>query len=217
MQDITLSLEKREVVGKKVKHLRNSGKVPAVIHDHGKESVHVMGPYVELMKTYQSAGGHHPITLEVGKQRYMALIKDADFEPKKRKLRHLVFNAIRQDQKVEAEIPVHIEGEIPAEKAGFMVIKQLDHVLVESLPKDLPEGLAVDGAKLAEIGDSVTVADIPVPSGVAIMTEAEHPIAVVEETKAQISEESTEEGTEEAGEVPSEHGGDKAEEAAEEE
>ena len=35
--DIVVELEKREVVGKGLRHLRSEGKVPAVIHDHGKE------------------------------------------------------------------------------------------------------------------------------------------------------------------------------------
>ena len=38
-QDITLVLENREAVGKAVKQLRREGQLPAVIHDHGKESI----------------------------------------------------------------------------------------------------------------------------------------------------------------------------------
>lgn len=191
--DITLTLEKREVLGKAVKSLRRTGQVPAVIHDHGKESVHVQAPLLELLKTYQHAGKHHPVNLKLGGQNYLALIKDVDFEPKKHQLRHVVFNAVRQDEKVEAEVPIHLEGEIPAEKAGLMIITTTDVVTVEALPKDLPDALTVDASSLAEIGDKVTVADIKVPQGVEITSDAELVIAGVEETKEQISEEATEE------------------------
>jgi len=192
-KDIALEVQERTVQGKAVKQLRNDGFIPAVIHDHGKESKVIMVPYLELQKVYQEAGKHHPLELSVGGQKFVALIKDIDMDPKKQQMRHVVFNAIKQDEVVETEVPIELEGEIPAEKAGLMVITQLDHVQIEALPRDLVDELTVDASKLVEIGDKITVADIVVPQGVTILTDSEHPIAVVEETKAQISEEETEE------------------------
>ena len=90
--------------------------------------------------------------------------KDAHYHPAKRQLEHIVFQAIRQDEKVEAEVPIVLEGDIPAEKAGLMVLHQLDHVEVEALPKDLPDELKVDATRLAELGDKITVADLQIPS-----------------------------------------------------
>lgn len=215
---ITLSLDKRETVRKGLNQFRRDGQTPAVIHNHGQESIIVSGPYLDMLRVYQQAGKHHPVNLQVGDKKYMALIKNVDFDPKKRELRHIVFNAIKQDVKQKTEVPVHfIEGEIPAEKAGLMVIRQLDEVEIEALPKDLIDELRVDVSGLAEIGDKVTVADIKAPEGVEILTEAEHPIATVEETKAQISEEAEEETAEgeegaegeEAGEGESAAEGDK--------
>lgn len=191
--DITLTLEKRTVVGKQVRALRRENTVPAVIHNHGKESVIVSAPFVELTKVFEEAGKHHPVNLTVGGDKYLALIKTVDLDPRKNTLRHVVFGAIRQNEKVKAEIPLHLEGdEIPAEKAGYMVITHLDHVEVEALPRDLPDVLNVSTASLAEIGDKISVADIKVPEGVTMLTELEHSIASVEETKAQMSEESEE-------------------------
>lgn len=192
---ITLSVEKRTVEGKAVKHLRKEGMTPAVIHDHGKESMIIMAPSVEVRKAYQKAGKHQPLSLNLGKQSYMAIIKDVDFDPKKQQMRHVVFNAIKQDEKVETEIPVHLVGEIPAEKAGLMVIRYLDHVEIEALPKDLVDSLEIDATVLVEIGDKVNVSDIKVPAGVTVLTEPEHSIAGVEETKAQMSEEAAEDAT----------------------
>ncbi len=187
-EEIALVLEKRSVLGKQVKHLRNGGLVPAVIHDHGKPSKVVMAPYIELIKVYREAGKHHPLSLTLGKDTYMALIKDVDFEPTKHQLRHVVFNAIKQDEKVETEIPLRLIGDIPAEKASLLVLTQLDHVEVEALPKDLPDVLEVDASKLAEVGDHLTVADIVTPAGVTILTEPEMQIAIVEMPKDQVAE-----------------------------
>mgnify|MGYP001579460019 CR=1 FL=1 len=221
-KDIALSLQERTVQGKQVRQLRRDGLVPAVIHDHGKPSKIVMASGIEMGKVYSEAGKHHPLELSLGKETYMALIKDVDFDPKKHQLRHVVFNAIKQDEKVETEIPVHLEGEIPAEKAGLMVIRQLDNVDIEAFPRDLVDELKVDVSSLAEIGDRVTVADIKVPSGVTILTEAEHPIATVEETKEQISEAAEEEtvegeeGETKEGEEKPEPGSEKKESGEEE-
>lgn len=196
--DAPVKLEQRTVVGKGLNHLRQDGTVPAVIHNHGQDSIHVMGPERELVKVYQAAGKHHPLNLEVGKDKFLALIKDAHFNPVNRRLQHVVFQAIKQDEKVEAEVPIRLEGEIPAEKIGLMILHQLDHVEVEALPKDLPDELIVDATKLAEMGDEISVADLQVPSGVTVLTEAEHPIARAVETKAMISEEEQAEAETEA-------------------
>ncbi len=205
-QDISLLVAERTVEGKAVKGLRKTGIIPAVIHDHGQESKIIQAPYSDIWKAYQQAGKHHPVTLSLGSKKIMTIIKDIDIDPKKHELRHVVFNAIKMDEKVETEVPVHLVGEIPAERASLLVIRQLDHVVIEALPKDLIDLLEVDASKLVEIGDKIFVSDIVVPAGVTILTEAEHPIATVEESKAQMSEEAAEEASEESAEVPSDHG-----------
>jgi large subunit ribosomal protein L25 len=210
---IALTLERREVLGKGLGQLRRDGKVPAVVHDHGKPSVHVMANFNEINKVFLAAGKHHPVNLTVEGQKYMALIKDADFEPRKHTLRHVVFNAIKADEKQQTEVPVHFteDAEIPAEKAGLMIIRNLDAVEIEALPKDLIDEITIDPSGLTEIGDKLTVADLQVPATVTILTEPEHAIATVEETKAQMSEEAAEEEAAEgeAGDVPADNGGEK--------
>jgi len=190
--DKPIALPQRTVVRKQLAGLRADGMVPAVIHNHGANSIHVMAPEQELVGIYREAGKHHPLNLEVGSDKFLVLIKDAHFNPVKRRLQHVVFQAIRRDEKVEAEVPIHIEGEIPAEKIGLMILHQLDEVEVEALPANLPDELKVDGAKLAELHDKITVADLQVPEGVTILADSEHPIATVVETKAQIAEEEAE-------------------------
>lgn len=187
--DMSLNLEQREVSGKNLGSIRKEGLVPAVIHNHGQASIMVMAPANQLGKIYKQAGKHHPLNLKVSGKDFLALIKDVHVHPVKRRIDHVVFQAIRTDEKVEAEIPVHMIGDSPAEKVGLMVLHQLDHVNVEALPKDLPDALSFNAEKLAELHDKVVVSDLVVPAGVTILTEADHPIAVVVETKAQISEE----------------------------
>lgn len=184
-QEITIKLSKRTIEGKAVRGLRRDGIVPAVIHDHGKDSVIVMGSFSDINKAYNSAGKHHPISVDVEGTKYVTLIKDVDFEPRKHTIRHIVFNAIKADEKQQTEIPLEYTGDAEAEKAGLEVIHNLDSVEIEALPRDLIDKLEIDISGLAEVGDKLTVADLKAPSGVTILTDAEHPIATVEEPKVQ--------------------------------
>jgi large subunit ribosomal protein L25 len=186
---ISLTLEPRTTTGKAVKHLRTAGQIPAVIHDHGKDSVVVQADSVALLKVWRQAGKHHPIELTAGDQSYVALIKEAVFDPKKHLLTHVVFNAVDKNQKVDADIPVrphYDEGNesSPAERAGLIVLTQLETVQVKAIATKLPDFLEYDAEKLVEIGDHVTVADLTIPEGVELITEAEHSMATVYEPSA---------------------------------
>jgi large subunit ribosomal protein L25 len=186
---INLQVEPREVTGKAVKHLRKSGHVPAVIHDHGKASVIVQGDAAAMLKAYRVAGKHHPIQLKAGSKTYTAMIKTAEFEPRKHQLNHIVFNAVSADQKVEAEVPIHAQYEegneaSPAERAGLMVLATAESVMVEALATKLPDVLYYDAEKLVEVGDHVTIADLIVPDGVEIKADPNQGIASVFEPSA---------------------------------
>jgi large subunit ribosomal protein L25 len=218
---INLDLEPREITGKAVKHLRRQGRVPAVIHDHGKPSVHVQGDAVAMLKVWRQAGKHHPVQLKAGDQSYVGLIKDAEFDPKKHQLRHIVFNAVDRDQKVEAEIPVrprYDEGNesSPAERNSLIVLSQLETVQVKAIATKLPDFLEYDAEKLVEIGDHVTVADLTIPEGVELETEPGHTIATVYEPSALAAANDAAGGDaepEDVADVEAEEGGDTDQEA----
>lgn len=188
-EKISLDLLKRTVVGKGLRALRSSGHVPVIIHNHGDESLAAQSEYRALFKVHQQAGKHHPVEINLEGKKILAIIKDAHIEPVKQRLEHVVFQSIRQNEKVKAEIPVVFVGdEIPAEKKGLLVLRHLDTVEVEALPKNLPDTLEVDATKLSNEGDKLTVADISAPEGVSILTDIEHGIATVEVPKDQIAE-----------------------------
>lgn len=207
--DEVIELKPRKTLRKGLASLRQQGLVPGVIHNHGAESVHIEIPQMQLSRLYQEAGKHHPVQLKVGSQEFLALIKDVHMNPVKRRMQHIVFMAIKQNEKAEAEIPIRMEGEIPAEKAGLMVLRQLDTVQVEALPRYLPDELVVDATKLVELQDRITVADLKVPANVTVLTEADHPIAMVVETPALASEEAEEaaEAAAEEGQLPEQPAG----------
>lgn len=186
---INLELSSREVTGKAVKHLRKTGQIPAVIHDHGKESILVQGDGVAMLKVYKTAGKHHPVHLKADSKSYTAMIKVAEFDPRKHQLNHIVFNAVSVNQKVEAEVPIkpqYSEGNesSPAERAGLMIISTSDTAIVSALPKNLPDEVYYDAEALVEVGDHVTMGDLIIPKDVELISDPAQGIASVFEPSA---------------------------------
>lgn len=189
MQTVTVTLEPRTVTGKAVKHLRKEGIVPAVIHDHGKESLIMQVEYQTAYKAYQDAGKHAPVEVKADGKTYTTLIKSVTFDPIYNAMTHIVFNAVKANETVEATIPVHprfAEGNdaSPAERSGLIVLTNVESVDVKALPKNLPEMLVYDAEKLVVVGDHATVADLIVPAGVVVETAADKTIASVYEPSA---------------------------------
>ena len=64
---ITLLVEPRDTLGKGVKRLRKTGIVPAVIHDHGKDSIHIQAEYQALVKVLHPVSYTH-LTLPTNRE-----------------------------------------------------------------------------------------------------------------------------------------------------
>lgn len=204
---ITLNLSERKELGKSVKRIRREGMVPANIYERGKDSIAVTGTYVEMTKVYIAAGKHHPVVLSVDGTSHLAMIKDVDIDPVKNTIRHIAFHAVNKNETVEAEIPVRVDGEIPAERMSLMVLHTMDTVQVEALPGNLPDELLIDGSKLVEVGDRVNVSDIIVPKNVVVLNDPDLTVAIVEEPKDQIAAAAADNEDEaDAADVPSANG-----------
>jgi large subunit ribosomal protein L25 len=185
-EKVELTVEERNVVGKKVQLLRREGYVPAVVYGSDFAPRSVMAPQVLMTKAVHKAGKHQPVELQLGGTKRLAMIKSTDFDPVKHQLRHVAFHVVKQNEEVETQVPVVVagEGETPAEKAGLVVLTTIETVEVKALPAQLPDRLEVPGERLTEIGDHLTVADIVVPQGVTMVSDPEQVVATVYEPSA---------------------------------
>lgn len=165
---ISIELTKRDMHGKKVAKLRRDGLTPGVVYGAGLEPVSVQVESGVASKVYKAAGHHTPVHATIDGKKKITMIKDVDIDPVKHQIRHMSFHAVKQNQSVEAEVPVHLigEGESAAEKAGLVVLQAIDHVMVKALPMDLPEAIEVSILDLKEHGDHVTLGDAKLPTGV---------------------------------------------------
>ncbi|HEU5187125.1 MAG TPA: 50S ribosomal protein L25 [Candidatus Saccharimonadales bacterium] len=188
-EKVKLTVEERSVTGKKVARLRKEGLVPAVMYGNDVAAKSVMAPSMLVQKVWHAAGKRQPIELTLGHTKRLAMIKSADIDPVKHKVRHLSLHVVKQNEKVDAEVPIKIklsEGndETPAERAGLVVLTTVESVPVRALPNNLPEALEFDGEKLTEEGQHATIADLIVPEGVEVDAEPDQVIASVTSTAA---------------------------------
>lgn len=220
---LTIDLNERTELGKQVRGLRSEGILPGVINENGKSSSNVSVALNVFESVYKEAGRTQPVEFLLAGKKHLGMIKELEREPVKGKIIHFTLQAINANEKVSAEIPVHLneEVEIPARKFGLDIIAVTHSFEVEALPHDLPEQILVDGSKLTEVGDRVLVSDINLPAGVELPGEddlekvlfiVEAPRVTSDEDLANDVPEDSEEGS--AADVPSDKGS--ADEAAEE-
>ena len=75
-QDVKLEAVAREALGKRaVAALRAEGKVPAVIQEHGKESINILVGGPEILKAFAAVGKSQAIDLTVGGTKNLHLLK----------------------------------------------------------------------------------------------------------------------------------------------
>ncbi len=168
---IELKLDEREVHGKKVAGLRKESIVPAVVYGPGMKPVSVQAHHNVLEKVIRQAGSHSPVHITIGSKKRIAMVKDVEYNVVKHTINHVSFHAVKANEPVVAEIPIHLtgSGENEAERAGLIVLQALEKIEVKALPMDLPEALEVATESLKEAGDKLTVADIAVPANVEIV------------------------------------------------
>lgn len=165
---ITLTVDQRDVHGKKVATLRKQGLVPAVVYGPGIDPVSVQIAANVMEKTYRQAGTYTPVYLTVGSKKRITMIKDVDRDPVRGTIRHVSFHAVNAKEPVVAEVPIHLtgEGESDAEKNGLIILQALDKIEVRALPTDLPEAIEISTIELKEAGEKVTLADAKLDEGV---------------------------------------------------
>lgn len=211
---IALTLTKRVATGKKVAKLRSSGHIPGVVYGHDFTATNVQAPVVKFSKVVSQAGKHHLVNLDIDGKKEIGLIKSIDIDPVKNTIRHVAFHIVKQNEKVETDVPIKLvgEGESEAERAGLVVLQSLETLKIRALPRDLPDSLDVSILTLSEPGQGVTIGDITIPSGVELVEEnLEITIASVYEPSALAAANDAAGGdAEEETEVPAEEGGEEA-------
>lgn len=181
MEKRKLKVKLRDRTGKEyVKKLRKDGVLPAVLYGpHLKKSLPLEVDIKELRSFLSQSDKAKIITLEITDQKtdkqHNVIIKDSQWDLIKGDLQHLDFYAVTRGETVTTTVPISFVGKSQGEKIGGIVEHLVRELEIECLPKDLPSIIEVDITPLG-LGDSLSVGDVKVPSGIKVLT---HPQEVV--------------------------------------
>lgn len=174
MKKHTLSATKRDIVGRKVKKLRQAGQIPATVYGKKVESVSVAVSNDAFVKTYAGVGETGLIELSVNGSVRPVLVHHVQKDPVTGSMLHVEFHQVDLKENVHADVPLHLIGDSPAvtEKRGVL-LTILDTIEVEGLPTDLVDTIEVDVRGLSEVNQEVKIGDLKVPAGLTVVTDKE--------------------------------------------
>ena len=183
-----LQVKTRKILGKKVKHLRKEGFIPAELYGHGVENKHLKLSEKEFIHIHKKTGGHTIVQVitESG-EKIPVLISEVQYNPLSGRPLSVDLHRVRMDEIIDTSVPIEFKGTATAEKSGFLVVKVLSEVEIETLPGNIPHSFEVNLSTLNEPGKSIHVSDIKIPEGIKILVSPETVIASV--TKREKEEE----------------------------
>ena len=184
-----LTVQKREILGKKVKSLRNQNFIPAELYGHDLKNIHLSIPAKDFSRLFRETGESTVINLVLGKEKLPVLIHDVQKNLLTEDISHIDFYQVRMDEKITAAVPLEFIGEAPAIKEkGGVLIKAVHELEVEALPGDLPRNIPVDLSLLSDIGADIYIRDLKIGGKVKILAHPETVIATVAEEKEEVEE-----------------------------
>jgi large subunit ribosomal protein L25 len=181
---------KTREAGEKLDVLRKSGFIPAVFYGAKQANTSVSVPTIDFKKVWRDAGESSAIKLTTDKGNVDVLIHDVQVDPITSEPIHVDFLAIDMNKAIRVNVPVTFEGISNAVKGSLgNLVKVLHEIEIEALPADLPHNLIADIAKLENVGDSILVSDIKLPSGVTAITHGSEVVASIVAQKEEVLEE----------------------------
>lgn len=192
MADIVLDVEVRERTGTGgARAVRNEGSVPGILYGGDKAPVPISVKLNAFKKAlYTGKLNGHLVTLKYGNETQKVIAKSIDFHPVTDVPLHFDLYRVDEHQKIKIDVPVHFKNHdlSPGLKKGGALNVSL-HELEIQVPADhIPEDIIVDLTGL-EIGQSVHISDLKLPSDVTAVLAGSAVVASVTSTGAEKSAE----------------------------
>jgi large subunit ribosomal protein L25 len=151
------------------RRLRHAGRVPAILYGGQREPRALSLDHTKLQLALDNEKFYSSIMqLKVGDQTQAAILRDVQRHPWRNQIVHVDLQRVYENEKIRLAVPLHFSGDAvsPGVKTeGGMMSHLKNELLVECLPKDLPEFLDVDTSGL-HLNQSLHVSDIKLPAGV---------------------------------------------------
>jgi len=199
-QSTKLSISPRTPEGSRAtRRLRRSGRVPGVLYGGGADPIAFSADARELRNALAARGA----VLEVvddGKAT-PAVLKSAQYHPVRGETIHVDLLRVNLNVAIAAVVPLELVGgdDAPGVKNGGVLEQITRELNIEALPTDIPEALTFDVSAM-EINDTVTLADVPVPSNITLLDDLEETVATLTPPRVEVEPEEIESETERVGE-----------------
>jgi large subunit ribosomal protein L25 len=183
--DIIVKAIKRDAEGSgAARRLRNAGQIPAVVYGNSDpQSIQLDGHDFGLL--LRDRGQNFVADLEIeGCSTLKVLLKAVQYNPISSNIMHADFVSISMTEALQVSLPVELLGEPAGVVAGGLLEQLVSEVEIECLPGDMIERISVDVSTL-EIGDHLTVSDLPLPTGITVLTDADVAVANVAAPRVQ--------------------------------
>lgn len=177
---VKLQATKRDDLTKSTtKEIRNSGRVPAVVYGQEKDSKAISVNSIELVKTVRDEGRNAIISLDVENDNAVdVMLHDYQMDSLKDELIHADFYIVNMAEEMDVEVALRLEGEAQGSKDGGVLQQPLYELQVRAKPADIPEEISVNIESL-EVGDSITIADLPKAANYAFLEDEDTTIATI--------------------------------------
>ena len=161
------------------KKLRGQGQVPAVVYGKDKETKSIAVNSIELVKTVRDEGRNAIISLDVENDKPVdVMLHDYQMDMLKDELIHADFYIVDMSEEMDVDVAIRLEGEAAGTKEGGVLQQPLFELVVRAKPNNIPDEIVVDVSDL-DIGDSITIADLPKSDKYEILEEEDTAVATV--------------------------------------
>ncbi|KRE21518.1 50S ribosomal protein L25/general stress protein Ctc [Agromyces sp. Soil535] len=187
----------RETFGKgAARKIRAAGKIPAVLYGHGTDPQHLTLPGHQVGLLIRKANA--VLDLQIAGKSQIALVKDVQKDPVHQVIEHIDLIVIRRGEKVQVEVPVHLEGE---SYPGTIADLDAKTLLLEVEATRIPENIVVSIEGL-EDGSQIHATEVELPAGATLVSDPETLVVLVHvPQKVDLGEEAAEAAAEEAAEA----------------
>jgi large subunit ribosomal protein L25 len=196
-EDNKVVADARETFGKgAARKLRAAGKIPAVLYGHGTDPKHLTLPGHQVGLLIRKANA--VLDLQIAGKSQIALVKDVQKDPVHQVIEHIDLIVIRRGEKVQVEVPVHLEGE---SYPGTIADLDAKTLLLEVEATHIPENIVVSIEGL-EDGSQIHATEVELPAGATLVSDPETLVVLVHvPQKVDLGEEAAEAAAEEAAEA----------------
>lgn len=205
MEELKLTAEKRDVLGKKNRFLRRQGITPTHLFGHSLKSLSLQCDTTELKRVIAHAGETRLIDLKVQgeKDTKKVFVREIQRDALGKQLLHVDFYQIKMGERMTMDVPIVLVGEAPALKTkGRMLSRGITELPIECLPDKVPPQIEIDVSTLEELEQAIYVKDIFIDPDITIQADPEQMVVKVaevtieEEPVPEVAEEEEVEGEE---------------------